>query len=234
MADPAHWNDLYQTTGLRSVSWYQERPTAALELLASLGVGADHSLIDIGGGTSNLVDHLVAAGHRDLTVLDISVAALDTSRARLGDPPSVNWIEADLLTWEPVRRWDVWHDRAVLHFLTNDDDRSRYRALLHRSIGPGGAFIIGTFAEDGPTKCSGLPVRRHSVQELLDLAGDVEVVEQRRVVHLTPEGVEQPFNWIAGRILNPAPTPSSWSCTKRAPAAGRRVLSSPQPPRRQG
>lgn len=209
MRDPAHWNDLYETADPRSVSWYEKRPATSLELLAALRVGTDQSIIDIGGGTSTLVGHLLAAGHRDLTVLDISAAALDSSRARLGDPPSVTWIEGNLLTWEPSRRWDVWHDRAVLHFLTDDQDRARYRALLHRSIGPRGVFVIGTFAEDGPTKCSGLPVRRYSAQELLDLAGNVEVVEQRRVTHLTPAGVEQPFNWIAGRIRRPMPSTST-------------------------
>ena len=112
----------------------------------------------------------------------------------------MTWIEADLLTWHPTRRWDVWHDRAVLHFLVDDDDRVTYRNLLHTSLEPGGAFVIGTFAEDGPTSCSALPVRRHTPEDLVELFCDIEIVEQRRHVHRTPNGAEQPFNWIAGHL----------------------------------
>jgi trans-aconitate methyltransferase len=200
MAGPAHWDERYGSTGPQAVSWYEERPTTSLELLAALGVGPEQSVIDVGGGASTLVDHLLREGHLDLTVLDLSALALGTARARLGDPAAVTWVQADLLTWQPTRRWDVWHDRAVLHFLVDDDDRSTYRALLHRSLEPGGAFVIGTFAEDGPTQCSALPVRRYTADDLVDLLGDVEVVEQRRQVHRTPSGADQPFNWIAGRF----------------------------------
>lgn len=206
MADAAHWNERYRSTGPREVSWYEERPTTSLELLAALGVGPAQSVIDVGGGASTLVDHLLRDGHHDLTVLDLSAIALATARARLGDPAAVTWIEADLLTWQPTRRWDVWHDRAVLHFLVDEADRAIYRALLDRSLEPGGAVVIGAFAEDGPTHCSALPVRRHSPEDLVELLGDIEVVEHRRHIHRTPGGADQPFNWIAGR-LRPAPPP---------------------------
>ena len=200
MADPAHWNDRYRSTGSQAVSWFEERPTASLELLTALGVGPAQSVIDVGGGASTLVDHLLREGHLDLTVLDLSAVALAAARDRLGDPGAVTWIEADLLTWQPTRRWDAWHDRAVLHFLVDDDDRASYRALLGRSLAPGGAFVIGTFAEDGPTHCSALPVRRYTPEDLVDLLGDIEIVEQRRHIHRTPSGADQPFNWIAGRL----------------------------------
>ena len=200
MADAAHWDDRYEAVGADQVSWYQQRPTASIELLEAAGVTADSSLIDIGGGASMLVDHLLAAGHADLTVLDLSTAALDVARDRLGDPAAVSWVAHDLLTWQPTRRWDAWHDRAVLHFLTDDEDRAAYVDLLRRSLNPGGVFVIGAFAEDGPTHCSGLPVRRYAPGALAALLGDVEVIEERRETHHTPADAEQHFNWIAGRI----------------------------------
>lgn len=145
------------------------------------------------------MDQLLRRGHRDVAVLDISAVALDEARGRLGDPECVEWIERDLLVWEPSRRWSVWHDRAVLHFLVDDDDRASYVGLLRRSLDPGGAFVVGVFAEDGPTECSGLPVRRSSAVDLVELFGDVEIVAQLRHVHRTPGGTDQPFNWFAGR-----------------------------------
>ena len=157
-------------------------------------------MIDIGGGASTLVDHLLDRGHRDVAVLDVSSVAIAAARGRLADPDAVTWIEHDLLTWEPPRRWSVWHDRAVLHFLIDEEDRAAYTGLLRRTIEPGGAFVIGAFAEDGPTHCSALPVRRYPAEELAALLGDTDVVEQRRYVHHTPGGADQPFNWIAGRL----------------------------------
>jgi trans-aconitate methyltransferase len=195
-----HWNNRYDTIGAESVSWYQERPTTSLELLAAVGATASCSVIDVGGGASNLVDHLLADGHDDLAVLDLSTAALEVARQRVGDVPGVSWLAQDLLRWEPARTWDVWHDRAVLHFLVDDEDRSRYVTTLRKAVSPGGHVIIGTFAEDGPTECSALPVRRQSASDLQELLGDIEVVAERREVHRTPSGAAQPFNWLAGRL----------------------------------
>lgn len=200
MADPAHWDDRYRSIGAEAVSWFEEHPKTSLALLDALGVDATHSVLDLGGGASTLIDHLLRRGHRDLTVLDVSTVALAAAQERLVDADAVTWVETDLLAWQPTRRWDVWHDRAVLHFLVDDEDRAAYRGLLRRALEPGGSFVIGTFADDGPTHCSGLPVRRHSPDDLVELLGDVEVVEQRRDVHRTPTGVEQPFSWIAGRL----------------------------------
>lgn len=200
MSGASHWNERYCTAGPESVSWYEPTPIVSLGILDRLGVPAEQSIIDVGGGASTFVDHLLERGHTEVAVLDVSGVAMDDARARLVDPPGVAWIEADLLHWQPPRRWDLWHDRAVLHFLTSDDDRAAYVHVLRRAINPGGAFAIGTFAEDGPTHCSGLPVRRHSATELIDLLGDVEVVETRRHVHYTPTGADQAFTWVAGRI----------------------------------
>jgi SAM-dependent methyltransferase len=200
VGDPAHWNGRYESIGTQAVSWYERRPSTSLELLEAVGVTSAESVIDVGGGASTLVDHLLVAGHRDVTVLDLSAVALAAARTRLGDPPAVTWQEADVVAWRPARRWDVWHDRAVLHFLTDDDSRNAYTTALHRALVPGGAFVIGTFAEDGPAECSALTVRRHGPDDLAKLVGDAEIVGQRRHVHRTPSGADQPFNWIAGRL----------------------------------
>jgi SAM-dependent methyltransferase len=195
-----HWDDRYGSIGEMSVSWFEETPTVSLTLFDELGVTQRDAVLDIGGGASRLVDHLLERGHREVAVLDVSSVALQEARRRLGDPEGVEWIERDLLIWEPPRRWAVWHDRAVLHFLVDDDDRASYVGVLRHALEPGGAFVIGVFAEDGPTECSGLPVRRSTADELVDLLGDVEVVAQLRHVHRTPGGVDQPFNWLAGRL----------------------------------
>ena len=200
MADPAHWDNRYETIGAADVSWHHDRPASSLELLESLGVRPGQSFIDVGGGASNLVDHLLDAGYDDIAVLDLSVVALDVARTRIGETHAVSWIVQDLLAWVPDRTWDVWHDRAVLHFLIDDADRQRYVRTMRQAVRPGGAVIIGTFAEDGPTECSALPVRRHSAEDLIAVIGDVDVIEQRREMHQTPSGAPQPFNWIAARL----------------------------------
>jgi hypothetical protein len=199
MGDHAHWDDRYRSIGPASVSWYEDHLSTSLELIDALGITPNQSVIDVGGGASTLVDDLLERGFADLAVLDLSSVALDSARTRVRDPDRVSWIVADVATWTPPRTWDLWHDRAVLHFLVDEDARDAYRSTLMRSIGPSGAFVIGVFAEDGPTQCSALPVRRHSPSDLADLL-DADVVVQRRHVHRTPSGAEQPFNWIAGRL----------------------------------
>lgn len=196
----AHWDDRYRSVGPTAASWFEEQPTTSLDLLAALDVRPLNSVIDVGGGASTLVDHLLAVGHTELAVLDVSAVALAAARHRIDDDPAVTWIQADVLTWNPPRRWDVWHDRAVLHFLVDDTDRQTYVTQLRRSLTPGGAFVTGAFAEDGPTECSALPVRRYSIDDLDDLLGDVDVLHRRRHLHRTPGGANQPFNWIAGRL----------------------------------
>jgi len=200
MADAAHWDDRYETSGSEQVSWYQPTPTTSIELLTAAGVTADTSVLDVGGGASTLVDHLLAAGHTDLTVLDLSTVALAVARDRLGDPAAVSWIAHDLLAWQPTRRWDAWHDRAVLHFLIDDHDRAAYVELLRRSLHPGGVFVIGAFAQDGPTHCSGLPVRRYGPGDLAALVGDADVIVEHSEIHRTPNNSDQHFNWIAARM----------------------------------
>ncbi len=194
-----HWDTVYKDNRPDAVSWYQPDPVASLELIDVLELAPDSGVLDIGGGASVLVDRLLAKSFTDLTVLDISEAALRTSRERVGDDGRVTWITEDLLGWEPARTYDLWHDRAVFHFLAGEEVET-YRDLMNRAVAPDGSVIIATFAPDGPDRCSGLPVTRYSVDELgATLGSGFEVVECRREVHTTPAGTVQPFVWVAAR-----------------------------------
>jgi SAM-dependent methyltransferase len=197
----AHWDDAYRAIGVESVSWFEPEPTMSLALIDALGTGPDDAVLDVGGGASTLVDHLLDGGYRDVTVLDVSVVALDQGRARVGPDAPVGWLREDLLSWRPPRRYDLWHDRAVFHFLTDPADRRRYLAVLGDSLAPGGAVIVGTFAADGPEKCSGLAVARFSPAALCEELGPLfQPLVTKREVHVTPTGVLQPFTWVAGRM----------------------------------
>ena len=194
-----HWDDAYRTRGFEGVSWFQPEPTMSLALVDALEVGHDAALIDVGGGASTFVDHLVRRGYRDVTVLDISAAALEEGRERLSDSTAVTWVHEDLLSWRPQRRFDVWHDRAVFHFLTDPEERRRYLGLLADTVMVGGTVIMATFAEDGPESCSGLPVARYSAAQLTEEIGHLcEIVFTKREMHVTPDGALQPFTWVAG------------------------------------
>ncbi|HEX7019854.1 MAG TPA: class I SAM-dependent methyltransferase [Gemmatimonadaceae bacterium] len=191
-----HWETIYATKAATELSWFQRCPSASLELVQLAAPGHDARIIDVGGGASTLADHLLDAGYEHVTVLDVSAGALDQARRRLDTrAASVRWIESDVLTAElPSRAFDVWHDRAVFHFLTDASDRRRYVAQLAGALAPTGHAVIGTFAEDGPTRCSGLEVRRYSPAELAaELGSSFELVESRRESHHTPSGAEQRF-----------------------------------------
>ena len=162
----ARWQGVYTTKASDAVSWFQPSPEPSLRMMDALGIKAPASLIDIGGGASTLVDELVARGFK-VTVLDIAEAALAVSQERLGETAkAVEWRVADITTWRPDRVYQIWHDRAVFHFLTDARDRARYIAALKAGLAPGGAAIFATFAEDGPERCSGLPVMRYSADAL--------------------------------------------------------------------
>lgn len=202
-----HWNTAYESKGATGVSWFQVTPTLSLELIDVLGIARDAAVIDIGGGSSSLVDHLAQRGFTDLSVLDVSDAALDEVRGRVGVDTPVSLLCEDLLLWKPARRYGLWHDRAVFHFLTGETDRKTYLDTLTLALSPGGALVLATFAVDGPEYCSGLPVARYSAAELsafLGLGDAFEVVAERREVHTTPAGVIQPFTWIAARSCSDA------------------------------
>ena len=198
-----HWDDAYRINGVEAVSWYQPEPVKSLELIRLLDVEPSEPVIDVGGGASVLVDRLVESGFGDLSVLDVSEVALDECRRRLKGHQVV-FVQEDVLAWRPARRFGLWHDRAVFQFLTDEQDRRGYLTAMTQALKPGGKIIIGTFAEDGPTHCSGLPVARYSPAALAALLGpDFTVVATPREIHRTPGGATQPFSWIAARMDGP-------------------------------
>ena len=197
----SHWQAVYTTKAEHEVSWFQENPAPSLELIDLLRPRPESAIVDIGGGVSRLVDSLLARGFHDVTVLDISAAALDATRARLGKQASrVQWVVADVTKWSPARTFDVWHDRAAFHFLTDPADRSAYVSRMKQAIKPGGHAIIATFAIDGPEKCSGLPVHRYDAAGLAGELGEgFELLDSRRHDHSTPWKSSQPFQFCTFR-----------------------------------
>jgi ubiquinone/menaquinone biosynthesis C-methylase UbiE len=198
----AHWEAVYASKEPAQLSWYQPQPTRSLELLGQLGVGPLSAVIDVGGGASTLVDALLDQHVGKLTVLDISGSALEHAKARLGPRnTAVAWIEADITRADlEAGAYDVWHDRAVFHFLTNDEDRRRYVAAASRALQPGGAALIATFSLQGPARCSGLDVMRYN-SELLAREFGSEFVLERSLndVHHTPSGATQAFTFTVLR-----------------------------------
>lgn len=192
----AHWEGLYATKSSAEMSWFQSFPARSLELLVEAGVGPASSIIDVGGGDSTLVDALTERHLGDVTVLDLSSAALARAQTRLGPrAAAVMWIEADITRAElPSDTYDVWHDRAVFHFLTDPDDRQRYVTKAADALRPGGTLLMATFAPDGPTRCSGLEVVRYSPETLAQAFGDAFVLRRGfSDIHRTPVGIEQRF-----------------------------------------
>ena len=191
-----HWEKVYATKATDAVSWFQEHAELSLDLIKSTGAGKDAGIIDVGGGASRLVDDLVAEGYTDLTVLDLSAAALNAARQRLGAQENkVRWIEADITQVElPRQRYDIWHDRAVFHFLTTPEQREAYVRTVFNSVKPGGHVIVATFAEDGPEQCSGLPVMRYRPDELHGQFGEAfTLLRHTKEAHQTPGGKVQQF-----------------------------------------
>jgi len=190
-----HWETVYSTKSDGEVSWFQPTPETSLRMIGSRPLSS--RIIDIGGGASRLVDALLDRGYSELSVLDISAAALSVAKYRLGSRAgSVNWIVADITQWRPLGTFDVWHDRAVFHFLTEASDRRAYIASLQSALTKNGAAIIATFAEDGPERCSGLPVQRYSPETLrAELGPSFRLVESTVESHSTPAGKEQRFQF---------------------------------------
>ena len=193
----SHWQTVYRTKGERDVSWFEDSPQISLQLIRATGIGKDAAVLDIGGGASRLADALLHDGFADVTVLDLSEQALAIARARLGAlGEKVHWIASDVTAWEPPRSYDVWHDRAAFHFLTEPADRAAYAERVLRAVRPGGHVIIGTFALDGPERCSGLPVVRHDAASLGRMLGrSFTLLESRTVSHRTPAGAIQRFQF---------------------------------------
>jgi hypothetical protein len=196
----SHWDDTY-AAGESACSWFQQHPRMSLRMLDAAGVPADASVIDVGGGASPLAGALLDRGFRDITVLDISAAGMEQAQRRLGERAGqVQWLGVDVRTWEPWRRYRVWHDRAAFHYLTTAEDRRQYLHALDSATEPGAIAVFGCFAPDGPLKCAGLPVARYSSLDLADHLGTQwTLISHAREEHVTPAEAVQPFCWTALR-----------------------------------
>lgn len=190
-----HWNRVYSTRQANETSWYQGIPAPSLEMIEHAACGLDAPIIDIGGGASLLVDYLVERGYTDITVLDISSAALELARNRLGGAAQgVTWLTADVTEFTPDRQYALWHDRAAFHFLTDPAERMIYSRVLHDALLPDGQAVIATFAPDGPEKCSGLEVQRYEGAAIqAELGAELVLLEELLDTHHTPLGREQRF-----------------------------------------
>lgn len=196
MEPKEHWEKVYQTKPADSVSWFQEHAEQSVRLIRQTGVPLSASIIDVGGGASTLVDDLLEGGYQALTVLDLSGAALSAAQRRLGlQAKSVKWLEANITSAElPAHAYEVWHDRAVFHFLTSAAERRAYIGQVLRAVKPGGHVIVATFAEDGPTQCSGLPVMRYSADALhAEFGTPFTLLRHEKEEHQTPAGNVQKF-----------------------------------------
>ena len=192
-----HWESTYTTRRSSRLSWYQEKPVCSLAMIRHAGTGLDEAIIDVGGGVSVLVDCLLQMGYEDLTVLDISSTALARVKVRLGDRSSmIEWIEADITDYEADRTYALWHDRAVFHFLTREEDRKSYVNMLRQSLSRGGQAIIAAFAIGGPEKCSGLDIVQYDSRRLArELGSEFRLLEQAAEEHQTPAGAIQKFGY---------------------------------------
>ena len=191
----AHWQHLYETMAPTKASWYQPTPESSLDFIQATGITPQTPVLEVGGGSSTLVDHLLKAGFADLTVLDVAPAAIAASQTRLGVAASrVQWITTDITTFQPRRQYGLWHDRAVFHFLIDPARRRRYVDVLRAALAPRGHVILATFGPEGPTSCSGLPVQRYSADQLTAfLTPGFRLTRSQLVDHRTPAGQTQQF-----------------------------------------
>jgi SAM-dependent methyltransferase len=197
----AHWDAVYRTKSITDVSWYEPHPDKSLELIRNSAIAPTDPIIDVGGGASFLVDDLLEAGYRDVTVLDVSAAVLQKLRERLGAQASkVSLLHEDITAFEPGRRYALWHDRAVFHFLIAKGDRARYVGALHRALRPGDHLVMATFGPSGPERCSGLPTMRYDEAALAaELGSEFTLLESTLAIHRTPWGASQQF--LYGRFV---------------------------------
>ena len=201
MEKKKHWENIYQTKNIDGVSWYQETPYESIELIKKFSTTDSDLIIDIGCGKSFLADNLLKLNYKNITLVDISLNALKEVKDRLNNK-SLNFIETDVLNLKLERTFDIWHDRAVFHFITNKKSIEKYISLCNEYIGEGGKLIIGTFAEDGPLKCSGLEIKRYSVENLKELFKEnFEFIEGFKKLHSTPFGTRQSFTFCVFRKI---------------------------------
>jgi len=201
-----HWENIYNTKELKDVSWFQVRPETSLDFFKQFNVPTTAKIIDIGGGDSLLVDHLLDLGYQDISVLDISESAIERAKIRLGQKAqNVKWIVADAATFVPTEQYDFWHDRAAFHFLTEENEISNYLETAQKSINPKGILVIGTFSEQGPKKCSGIEIKQYSETSMTDrLKIFFEKIKCITVDHITPFDTIQNFVFCSFKKLNTA------------------------------
>jgi SAM-dependent methyltransferase len=201
-----HWENIYQTKELKDVSWFQLTPETSLDFFKQFNVPTTAKVIDIGGGDSFLVDHLLDLGYQDISVLDISAAAIEKAKQRLGDKAkNVKWIVADAATFKPTEKYDFWHDRAAFHFLTEEREISNYLQTAQENINPTGVLVLGTFSEQGPKKCSGIEIKQYSEKTMTDrLKKFFEKIKCVTVDHKTPFDTIQNFVFCSFRKLQTA------------------------------
>ena len=192
-----HWQNIYREKTPLEVSWYQKEPKISLDLIHQTEVSYYEPIIDVGGGSSVLVDYLYQEGFQNLSVLDISGNALAAAKSRLGEnAKKIHWIETDITEFRPAQQFSIWHDRAVFHFLTDKSDRKNYVKSLKKGLRQGGYFIIAAFSIGGPTKCSGLEIVQYDAKKLrAELGEDFELVEEVNEIHMTPANKEQKFTY---------------------------------------
>lgn len=197
----SHWEQVYTDRSPESVSWFQAEPVLSLNLIRQFAADPATPVIDVGGGSSRLVDALLSAGYRNLAVLDIAAAALAHAQRRLGDRARhVAWLESDITGFSPAQRYGLWHDRAVFHFLTEAADRRAYVQVLERALVPDGVAIVAAFAPGGPPQCSDLEVRHYDAERIrAELGGGFALIAEQQEMHLTPAGTQQPFNYFVFR-----------------------------------
>lgn len=196
-----HWNKVYDSKTPTEVSWYEPMPETSLNYITECKLDNDAAIIDIGGGDSFLAEFLLAKGFTDVTVVDISEKAIERAKKRLGErAEEIKWIVADASEFKPERQYDLWHDRAAFHFLTEDEQVQNYLQTVKRSVKPGGFLVIGTFSENGPKKCSGIEIRQYSVSQMQDLfSDDFTTMSCKNIDHTTPSGGIQNFTFCSFR-----------------------------------
>ncbi len=196
-----HWENIYQTKELKDVSWFQPKPETSLNFFRQFAIPTSAKVIDVGGGDSLLADHLLALGYEDITVLDISEAAVERAKQRLSEKADkVKWLVADVSDFNPTMKYDFWHDRAAFHFLTDQDEINNYVKTAHENINPGGIMVIGTFSELGPKKCSGIDIRQYTAESLSEVfQHGFEKLSCITADHMTPFDTVQNFVFCSFR-----------------------------------
>jgi cyclopropane fatty-acyl-phospholipid synthase-like methyltransferase len=197
----AHWENIYQSKSLEDMSWYQPRPETSLLFFSEFKILKSSKIIDIGGGDSLLVDHLLRLGYEDVTVLDISSSAIDKAKKRLGDDAAkVKWIVCDVAKFQPTEVYDFWHDRAAFHFLTTKIEIDQYIKNANFGMNQDSTMVVGTFSENGPKKCSGIEIKSYSETELINqFSKYYKKLKCINLDHVTPFGTSQNFNFCSFR-----------------------------------